>query len=226
MRESIAASMRCALGIFIFLASTSLATAATPALAPVLKQSPDVITKPTLIAPEENALLPDGLVTFQWTAATGPQGYPFEYLVTVSQDGTTVREFDTWGTSFTLEADEALPPDHYSWLVRAVNASGVSVSPEASFTVTDGTSPDGGAPDAGTIGPGPGGQNPGGPLIIDPVPPPSAGTWESSGCAASPTGAASHSTLLPLLVLGLALRATSRRRSSPSRLADQPSSLE
>ncbi|NBC42251.1 MYXO-CTERM sorting domain-containing protein [Corallococcus exiguus] len=226
------AAMRCAIGTLVFLTGSALPAAAAPLPFAVesqavtqldLKQSFDFITKPILVSPAANALLPDGLITLQWEASTDPRGWPLTYGVAIRQGGVNVATFQTAETRITLEEGDALPPGVYSWGVVAYNAGGAGHSDEVSFTIAGEVAVDGGIPDAGTasdagsIEADAGSRDSGVPVFHEPLPhslPPS----ESSGCSSSPAGGAFPGALLPLLALGLMLRATHRHRGTHARL--------
>ncbi|MBN8232741.1 cadherin-like domain-containing protein [Corallococcus macrosporus] len=168
---------------------------------------------PVLLAPEAQARLEEGTVTFQWGASADVDGDAVTYALEVLQEGTRLRLYKTAQTTGSLGTDEALPLGNYTWRVSAVDSKDASsgASPERGFTVTgeetaDGGSLDGGGDtDAGIPDAGP--ASDGG---VKPAPAPL--PEDTSGCGCSPVSGAAPMAPMILAALGLLVGRSRRRR--------------
>ncbi|WP_223639439.1 Ig-like domain-containing protein [Corallococcus sp. EGB] len=169
---------------------------------------------PVLIAPEADAHLTGGLVTFRWDASTDAEGDALAYDLEILQGGTRLRLYRTAETARTLAANEALAVGSYSWRVSAVDAQGASSapSPERGFSVVDeapqdgGSGTDGGEPDGGSTA---GTEDAGVPdagAPVDETPEP------ASGCGCNPVAGSTPTAPLFLAALGVWVRWSRRRR--------------
>ncbi|RKG88411.1 cadherin-like domain-containing protein [Corallococcus terminator] len=177
----------------------------------------DAPSVPVLIAPEEQARLTQGLLTFRWGASSDADGDVLTYELEILQGGTRLRLYRTTETTWSVGRDEALPPGDYSWRVSAVDSKDASsaASLERGFSVTNEATPDGGPLDGGSdtdAGPGDAGVPDAGPASDagsqpDPEPP----APDTSGCGCNPVAGSPPSALLLLTALGLLARWSRRR---------------
>lgn len=209
----------------------SLASRASGQVKPSIS---DFITKPVLITPGNEALLPNGLITFEWEPSVDPRGYSIFYYLRIFQHGSLFRAHQTNQTVFSLNESDALAPGVYSWGVGAMTGGGISNSDESHFTVAGESAADGGVTDAGvdedggSIGEEPsdaGSPDAGRPVIVGPRPPQSGERPESSGCASSPTARTNSGAPLLLAVLGLILGGANRRHRTTSCVTPKTQSL-